>query len=142
MELTEEQKDLVLSELKRNPTTGEKIVARVESGNLDDETVRVVDEVIKDGLESGGIHQRYGFGVESIAINLFKKLPSGSSLTEAIEQVNKALQSVKGMKINKISCSMTRYGIYRITLDLDTCTLTLDASKDGVRISSLELGFT
>ncbi len=120
MELTDEEKDLVLSELKKSSKTNEKIIATVQSGNLD--------------------YQKYGFGVESIAINLFKRLPSGSSMLEAIEEVNKALKSVKDMKINRISCSMARYGVYRITLDLDSCTITLDASKDGVKISSLELG--
>jgi len=140
MELTDEEKDLVLSELKKSSKVDEKIIATVQSGNLDDETVSVVEKVIKEGLESGSIYQKYGFGVESIAINLFKRLPSGSSVLEALEQVNKALQSVKDMKINRISCSIARYGVYRITLDLDGCTITLDANKDGVKISSLELG--
>jgi hypothetical protein len=140
MELTAEEKDLVLSELKKSSNVDEKIITIVQPGNLDDKTIGVVDKVIKEGLESGSIYQRYGFGVESIAINLFKRLPSGSSMLETLEQVNKALQSVKDMKINKISCSMARYGVYRIMLDLDSCTITLDASKDGIKISSLELG--
>ncbi|MFQ5970052.1 MAG: hypothetical protein ACE5J2_06125 [Nitrososphaerales archaeon] len=139
MELTDEEKDLILSEVKSNSKINQKMIAKIENGTIDDEDVNVIDEVIKSGLESGSIYNRHGFGVESIAISLFKRLPSGSSMLESIDQVNKALQSLKDMKINKISCSMSRYGVYRVTLDLDSCSLTLEASKDGLRISSLEL---
>ena len=114
------------------------LAAAVESGALEStRQVAELDRLIALALQSGRVRALYGPSGEQAALRTYRKLPSGSELTESAKAVNEALRSLEGRSLDQISISAVGPGAFTIALVAGGAELSVRLDSQGARLASV-----
>jgi hypothetical protein len=70
---------------------------------------------------------------------IFGKTPRGRQQTAAVREVNKALKSIRGQRIEEVRLSAGP-SRHTLVIETDACRLTVELDAAGARVGSLEIG--
>ena len=114
------------------------LAAAVETGAL--ESTHLVGELyrlITLALQSGRVRALYGPSGEQAALRAYRKLPSGTELTESAKAVNEALASLEGRLLDQISIAAVGPGVFTVSLVAGGAELAVRLDRQGARLASV-----
>ena len=149
MKIGATEQELVIQEigalgvLLRNPETRARYAelrSAIEAGEVPDELLGHLGNVLELGLESGRIRNLYGADGEQALARVFQRTPAGSERAAGAREVTDALAGLRGQCIEDISISAVGPGSYGITIDTDRCQITLRLDRAGARVENVAVG--
>jgi hypothetical protein len=117
-----------------------RLLAAVEGGEVPDEVVGHLENVIELALQTGRARRFHRAEGEQALIRLFQRTPRGRAMAEQVQTINTALAALKGQVIDSVRVTVGAPGSYSITLDTDRCELTIKVDRTGARVDSLSVG--
>jgi hypothetical protein len=108
-----------------------RLAVAAASGDVPDELVAPVETMLELVFEKGRPSNR------AVLQAVYGKTPRGRAQSAAAREVNKALRTLRGQKLEnvRLSAGPSRY---TIVLETDRCRLTLELDSAGARVASLE----
>jgi hypothetical protein len=113
------------------------LIAAVQDGELDDDDVQALEELIELGLLSGRIRGRYGPEGEQAALKTYRRLPHGRDLTDSAREVSSALEALQGKVLERVSVQAAGPGTFVVTLGVDGLELSVRLDRAGARVHSV-----
>jgi hypothetical protein len=114
--------------------------AAVEDGEVEDELLEHLANVLEVGLQSGRLRRFYGADGEQALARVFQRTPSGKALADSARSVTDALRALQGQSLEDIRVSALGPGSYGLTIDTDRCQISLRLERSGVRVDNLAIG--
>jgi hypothetical protein len=114
--------------------------AGVQEGEVDDDLLPHLGNVLEIGLQSGRLRKLYGADGEQALSRLFHRTPAGAKLAELAKSVTEALSALQGQVIEDVKVSALGPGTYGVTLDTDRCQITMRMDRSGVRVENVAIG--
>jgi hypothetical protein len=114
--------------------------AAVEEGEVEDELLGHLGNVLEIGLQSGRLRKLYGADGEQALARLFHRTPAGAELAEGARAVTQAISALQGQTIADIKVSAMGPGSYGLMIDTDRCQISLRLDRGGVRVENLAVG--
>jgi hypothetical protein len=114
-----------------------ELIAAVQDGELDDDDVQALEELIELGLLSGRIRGRYGPEGEQAALKTYRRLPHGRDLTDSAREVSSALEALQGKVLERVSVQAAGPGTFVVTLGVDGLELSVRLDRAGARVHSV-----
>ena len=110
-----------------------RLAAAAETGTVPADLVPALETMLELLFEKGRPSNR------AVLQTVFGKTPRGRQQTAAVREVNKALKSIRGQRIEevRVSAGPSRH---TLVIETDTCRLTLELDAAGARVGSLEIG--
>ncbi|HEX6507224.1 MAG TPA: hypothetical protein VF221_06280 [Chloroflexota bacterium] len=118
----------------------EELRVAVEDGEVGDELIGHLGNVLEIGLQSGRLRRFYGADGEATLARVFRRTPSGVALSEAASDVTHALTALHGQNLEDIQVSALGPGSYGLTIDTDRCQINLRLDRSGVRVENVAIG--
>jgi hypothetical protein len=118
----------------------EDLSRAVQEGEVGDDLVGHLGNVLEIGLQSGRLRRFYGADGEQALARLFHRTPGGARLSEAAKAVTEALQGLQGQVIQEIAISALGPGTYGLMIDTDRCQITLRLDRAGVDVENIAVG--
>lgn len=112
----------------------------VQDGEVEDELVGHLGNMLEIGLQSGRLRRFYGADGEAALARVFRRTPAGAAPVEAASAVTAALTALHGQTIEEIQISALGPGSYGLVIDTDRCQINLRFDRAGVRVDNLALG--
>lgn len=112
----------------------------VEDGDVPDELLGHLGNVLEVGLHSGRLRKIYGADGEIALTRVFQRTPAGAALAEGAAAVTKALSALHGQHIEDIRISALGPGSYGLMIDTDGCQINLRLDRTGVRVENVAIG--
>jgi hypothetical protein len=113
---------------------------QVQEGEVDDDLLPHLGNVLEIGLQSGRLRKLYGADGEQALSRLFHRTPAGAKLAELAKSVTEALSALQGQVIEDVKVSALGPGTYGVTLDTDRCQITMRMDRSGVRVENVAIG--
>jgi hypothetical protein len=113
------------------------LVAAVQDGELDDDEVQALEELIELGLQSGRIRSIYGPEGEQAALKTFRRLPGGRALGESASEVTAALGALEGRVLEQVRVQATGPGVFLVTLGVEGLELSVRLDRAGARVHTV-----
>lgn len=107
-------------------------------GEVDERDAAELDRLLTLALQSGRARALYGPGGEQAALRAFRKLPTGSEVTESTAAVNEALSALRGRPLDRLSVTAVGPGAFTLSLATDGPQLTVRLDRQGARVTSVE----
>lgn len=148
IKLGEEEQDLLFQEAGyfsgrvQNPVAQasyRRMQQEAAQGELSEDLLEPLGELLKVGLTNGRIRSVHGAHAEMAATNLFRRTPQGKALHEGVAQVNAALRSLEGRRLESVSVSARGPGLYSLTVATDEARFVLAFTPQGVEVRSVEV---
>jgi hypothetical protein len=114
--------------------------AAVEAGELPDEALEPIGNLLEVGLQTGRIRKLHRAAGEQALLRLFGKTPAGQALAAATAEVNNALQQLDGQTIESVRVHTRVPGTHLLMISTDACEVTLRFAPDGVAVESIAVG--
>ena len=111
----------------------EELAAAVANGEVPDELVPALQTMLELVFEKGRPSNR------AVLQSIYGKTPRGKQQSAAAREVNRALRTLKGQKLELVRLSAAPSG-HTLVLETDRCKLTLELDSAGARVASLETG--
>lgn len=127
-----------------NPETRlayERLREGAEAGELADDLVPVLGQLLELGLGTGRIRSAYGPHAEMAVRGLFRRTPRGRELSRQASEVNEALEQLRGGALEKVSVQTSGPGRYLLTLETDEARVVVSLDGHGASVKSLEVSF-
>ena len=144
------------------PSAETSLSARTAHDDIADSAVlsnreRQVLALLADGLGNKQIAARLGISTNTVKTHLellfekgrpsnravlqtvFARTPRGRQQSAAAREVNKALRSLRGQKLDQIRLTAGP-SRHTLTIETEACRLTLELDAAGARVGSLEIG--
>jgi hypothetical protein len=118
----------------------QELYAAVADGEVDDELLGHLGNVLEVGLQSGRLRRFYGADGEQALSRLFHRTPVGKRLSDEAKAVTEALTALEGNRLEDLKVSALGPGSYSLSVDTDRCQLTLRFDRGGVRVESVAIG--
>jgi hypothetical protein len=122
------------------PEGFEALVAAVEAGELADEHLGAVGNLLEVGLQTGRIRHFHRAPGEQALLRLFGQTPNGQAHAKAVAEVNAALERLAGQEIESARVVMRVPGAYLLQISTDACEMTLRFTPDGPGVESVAIG--
>ena len=132
-----------LGALLRQPETRARYAelrTAIEAGEVPDELLGHLGNVLELGLESGRVRKLYGADGEQALARVFQRTPAGAERAAAARAVSEALAGLRGQAIEDITVSATGPGSYGIVIDTDRCQITLKLDRSTARVENVAVG--
>ena len=97
-----------------------------------------LDRLLTLALQSGRARALYGPGGEQAALRAFRKLPTGSELTQSTKAVDEALASLRGRPLDRLTVTAVGPGAFTLSVATDGPQLTVRLDRQGARVTSVE----
>jgi hypothetical protein len=149
MRITAVEQELLIPEITgfaaalRDPAARaryEELREAVATGEVGDDLVGHLANVLEVGLVSGRLRGRYGADGEQALARLFQRTPAGAALAVDAAAVTKALAVLQGHVIADVKLAAVGPGSYSLTIDTDRCQITLRLDRGGARVHAVEIG--
>ncbi len=117
----------------------DQIAVRLDEGvplDVDDE--QELDRLLMLALQSGRARALYGPGGEQAALKAFRKLPSGRELAATVADVTRALESLAGKTLDRVSIGANGPGAFTLSIAADGTQLSIRLDRQGARLASVE----
>lgn len=143
------EQELLVSEINKiarlipDPAARERygdLRAAVEDGEVPDEQLGHLGNVLEIGLQSGRLRKQYGADGEQALARLFQRTPAGAALAEAARNVSEALAGLQGQRLEDIKVSTLGPGSYGLMIDTDRVQIQLRLDRGGVRVENVAIG--
>jgi hypothetical protein len=128
----------VLDESDYRRRLDELLETLADGGEVDGRAADELDRLLTLALQSGRVRALYGPGGEQAALRAFRKLPTGSELTESASVVNEALAAVRGRPVDRLTVTAVGPGAFTLGIATDGPTLTVRLDRQGARVTSVE----
>ncbi len=112
----------------------------LEGGELADEHLPTLQQVLEILLSSGRVRRLGGPEDEQRLLQLYRSTPAGVRAAEHVRQMNRALASLTGRQLRRISCSQGLPGRHRLEIDTEDLHIALSVGPDGIGVHQLEVG--
>jgi hypothetical protein len=116
------------------------LLVAVEDGEVPDDLLGHLSNVLEVGLQSGRLRKFYGADGEQALARLFHRTPAGARLAATAQEVTTALEALHGQTIADIKIAAAGPGGYRLTIDTDRCEITVRLDRSGVDVENLAIG--
>ena len=103
------------------------------NGEVPDELVPALETMLQLVFEKGRPSNR------AVLQSIYGKTPRGKQQSAAAREVNRALRTLKGQKLELMRLSAGPSG-HTLVLETDRCKLTIELDSAGARVASLETG--
>jgi len=120
-----------------DPAARERYVQLAEaatSGSVPEALVAPLETMLELVFESGRPTNR------ALLQSIFGKTPRGKRQSAAAREVSRALQALRGQTITELRLSTAGPGLQTLVIETDGCRVSLELSRGGTRITSLEAG--
>ena len=115
------------------------LVAAVGDGEVDDDDVDALAELLELGLQTGRVRAVYGPGGEQAALRVFRRLPRGKELGDSAREVTEALASLVGKSLETVRIQATAPGTFLLTVAAEGVELSVRLDRQGSRLTSVGL---
>ncbi len=109
----------------------------VRRGELATEFVDVVESAVALSLQTGRARRRHRAEGERLLTEVLWHTPRGQALRARLEATNRALQALRGRRLEGVRVAARTLGDYTVALRADGLVVTLAARADGVEVESL-----
>lgn len=106
---------------------------------LPEELVDPLQELLEIALESRSVHRFHGPGPERALRNLYARTPRGAAVEAAARDANRALEALRGQRIERLAFAPGLPGSHRLVVETDRCRLTLEIDRAGVSARDVAL---
>ena len=113
-----------------------ELVAEIDDGEVE-QSEGLLEQVLELGLQTGRIRAYYGPGGEQATLRILRRLPRGKARVESAGEVSKALSSLAGKVVERVSVSSVAPGTYLLTLDAGGLELSVRLDPVGARVASV-----
>jgi hypothetical protein len=113
-----------------------ELVAEIDDGEVE-QSEDLLEQVLELGLQTGRIRTYYGPGGEQATLRILRRLPRGKARIESAGEVSKALSSLAGKVVERVSVSSVAPGTYLLTLDAGGLELSVRLDPVGARVASV-----
>jgi len=113
-----------------------ELVAEIDDGEVE-QSEGLLEQVLELGLQTGRIRAYYGPGGERATLRILRRLPRGKARVESAGEVSKALSSLAGKVVERVSVSSVAPGTYLLTLDAGGLELSVRLDPVGARVASV-----
>ncbi|HSL83758.1 MAG TPA: hypothetical protein VLF66_13365 [Thermoanaerobaculia bacterium] len=104
-----------------------------------DELVPALEDLLEIALGSRSVHRFHGPGAEAALRALHARTPRGATLEEAARTATRALEALRGQRIERLAFAPGLPGSHRLSIETDRCRLTLEIGRAGVSVRDLAL---
>lgn len=142
------ERDLLLPEIDRFAASLERPESRarfhglreaVLTGSLGEEHLAPLQDLLEIALGARSVHRFHGPGAERALLDLYARTPRGAAAHEAAGAANRALEAVRGQRIESLSFRPGLPGSHRLVVETDRCRLTFEVGPAGVAARDVEL---
>lgn len=142
------ERDLLLPEIDRfaasveRPESRERyrrLRASVAAGAVGDELLASLEDLLEISLGTRSVHRFHGPGAERALLDLFARTPRGAAVEEAARAANRALEAVRGQRLESLAFQPGLPGSHRLVVETDRCRLTLEIGPTGVTARDVAL---
>ena len=148
LDLSDEEIDLVTADLDvLLPTLEGPRHARyaqlrdaVTAGAVPPDLVPALESLLELTLQTARARGRYTAEGEQALTRLYGRTPEGRELAGHLQQVNRALTSLKGHTVASVGVRMRTVGHFTITIQTDGASITLASRPDSVDVESIAVG--
>ena len=116
----------------------DELLDALAEGVVDGRDVGELDRLLTLALQSGRARALYGPGGEQAALRAFRKLPTGSELTQSTGAVNEALGALRGRALDGLTLTAVGPGAFTLSVATDGPQLTVRLDRQGARLTSVE----
>jgi hypothetical protein len=113
----------------------EAVVAGVVAGDL----VGALEAVLQIALGSGSVRHFHGPGPERALLALYARTPQGAAVEEAAHAANRALETVRGQRVESLSFRPGLPGEHRLVVETERCRITFEIGPSGVAAREVAL---
>jgi hypothetical protein len=113
-----------------------ELVAEIDDGEVD-QSEGLLEQVLELGLQTGRIRAYYGPAGEQATLRILRRLPRGKARVDSAGEVSKALSSLAGKVVERVSVSSVAPGTYLLTLDAGGLELSVRLDPVGARVASV-----
>lgn len=110
-----------------------------ESGELPDDLVAVLGQLLELGLGTGRIRSAYGPHAEMAVRGLFRRTPRGRELSRQVGEVNEALEQLGGGTLEKLALHAGGPGRYVLTVETGEARVVVSLDGRGASVKSVEV---
>lgn len=110
-----------------------RLAAAASDGDIPDDLVPAVEAMLELLFDKGRPSNR------AVLQAVFAKTPRGRQQSSAAREVNKALRTLKGQRLENLRLTAGA-GRHTLVLETDRCKVTLELDSAGARVASLETG--
>jgi hypothetical protein len=148
LELTGPESELVAEEARAVAQSLPDPEARARYGRLAEaaaachiagELVPALERLLELGLETGRVGRRYTAEGEQALLRLYQRTPRGTALRQAADEVNRALESLRGQVLRGLAVGVRGPSDYALTVTTDAGRLSVRLGRDGARVESVEV---
>lgn len=149
MRISPDERDVVVAEaraLAAELPPGEagdsfaRIAAAAEQGEIPDELVERVGQMLDISLATGRARAEHGAeGVRAMTA-IWRRTPSGASADHDAGELNTALSALAGFPLDSVRVTPTGPGRSTVAISAGGHTVRLGADPSGIRLRSIDVG--
>lgn len=113
------------------------LIAAAGEGEVADEDLDALAELLELGLQTGRVRALYGPGGEQAALKVFRRLPRGKELGDSAREVTGALASLIGKPLENVQIQATAPGAFLLTVAAEGVELSVRLDRQGARLASV-----
>jgi len=141
--LSEEEAEALAHLLRRSQrpivlASREPLLKDVEIRRIDQDHVEALGKALEDVLYSE-LLETADKEMGRRAFKLYKRTPAGEAAERLAESTNRALDRLRGARVERISCSNVRFGVQRLEIETDRCAMVLEAQGNRITVTEVEL---
>lgn len=104
-----------------------------------EDLVAALEDLLEIALGSRSVHRFHGPGAERTLQGLHARTPRGAAVEEAARAANRALEALRGQRIESLALTPGLPGSHRLLIETDRCRLTLEIDRAGVSARDVTL---
>lgn len=104
-----------------------------------EDLVPTLEDLLEIALGSRSVHRFHGPGAERALRDLHARTPRGAAVEEAARAANRALEALRGQRIESLTLAPGLPGSHRLRIETDRCRLTLEIGRTGVSARDVAL---
>lgn len=117
----------------------ERLRDAAEVGELPEDLVPVLGQLLELGLGTGRIRSAYGPHAEMAVRGLFRRTPRGRELSRQVGEVNEAVEQLSGQVLEKLSLHAGGPGRYLLTVETGEARVVVSLDGRGATVKSVEV---
>lgn len=110
-----------------------------DGGRVPDDLVAALQNLLEIALGSRSVRHFHGPGAERALAALYARTPRGAAVERAARDANRALETVAGQRVERLSFRPGLPGEHRLLVETERCRITFEIGPDGVAARDVSL---
>jgi hypothetical protein len=106
---------------------------------LPGDLVGTLQGLLEIALSSRSVRHFHGPGAERALSALYARTPRGTAVERAARDANRALETVAGQRVERLSFRPGLPGEHRLVVETERCRITFEIGPDGVAAREVSL---